>query len=371
MNCYKRHSQACSREFEEEHFREELSSVSADLDTQNMMKEILVKLHKQDLDEDQVWDGLRKGDDNNDDEDEVVPGVSNERLRGLARGELQLEDLDDGERLVIKKSLLQDIQIEAWTPWWESDDVQDIRLSSDGRRLVQLVEEVDTDANQESVTNHIPSGPSQSIPPLASLLSKEPSDVILFHVLDVVYWYCLLLRLFNGDIELSGDQLMSVLVDNSVSMLRSNTGSKTGCFGGSKEAGSTEDVRAFAEGLLVRCQAAGFFSGLEARGIAAGVLNDAAAVFSLRRLGVLLALSDILQTAEAIRRQTNKDSVQQRKATLVQRKLVFLLSWANERVDPVATVVSTELVDVYKEEMELIKLQAGGEAELEQAVRLP
>ena len=372
VECYKSHSIRCASSFEEEQVRSELSSVSADLDTQNMMKDILVKLHKQAARGELGWDNLVQGDedgeDDEDDEDgEVVPGVPNERLKALAKGELRLDDLVDAEVQAIKASMLRDIEVEAWIPWWESEDVREVRLSSDGRRLVRPV--VPDESGDEERSPTIPAGAREPIPPLSRLLSKEPSETILLDVVDVIYWYCLLLRLFNGDVELSGDQLILVLVDHGSSMSEGKSASNSSRYSAPAHTGGVDSVRVFAEGLINRCQAAGFFTGLAARGVSAGVLKDVAVVFSLRRPGVLLALSDILQTARAAKAQ----GVRWKKAcAVVERKLIFLQSWANERIDAIATPMSSDLMDLYNETMSLIKLEAGieGEVDADGALRL-
>ena len=356
VECYRSHSTRCARSFEEEQVRSDLSSVSADLDTQNMMKDILVKLHKQGSGEELPWDDLIQGEE----DDEVVPGVPNERLEALAKGELQPDDLVDAEVQAIKACMLRDVQIEAWKPWWESEDAREVGLSSDGRRLVQPVHPDD-----EEEPSTIPAGPREPIPPLQTLTSKEPSGMILLHVLDVIYWYCLVLRLFNGDVELSGDQLVRVLVEHGRSMSGRKSAQRTSGLNVLAHSRDVESVRSFAEGLMDRCQAAGFFSGVAARGIPAGVLKDVATVFSLRRPGVIIALSAVLQTARVVKTRGI------RQASVVERKVIFLLSWANERVDGMATLVSRDLLQLYNETMSAIRLEAGVEEEGDEELLLP
>ena len=105
------------------------------------------------------------------------------------------------------------------------EDVREVRLSSDGRRLVRPV--VPDESGDEERSPTIPAGAREPIPPLSRLLSKEPSETILLDVVDVIYWYCLLLRLFNGDVELSGDQLILVLVDHGSSMSEGKSASNS------------------------------------------------------------------------------------------------------------------------------------------------
>jgi hypothetical protein len=196
-----------------------------------------------------------------------------------------------------------------------------------------------------TVPSSVPEGPREPIVPLARLTSKEPSDVVMLLVCDVLFWYCLVLRLFNGDTELCGDELVKVLSEHGVSMSTSL-------------ADVPMDVRRFALNALDAVDAAGFFSEQSgsSRGIGAGVLNDVASLFELRRTGVVLALSDVMRMARGIELG---DTARRRQAVLVERKLVFFLSWANERVDPIASLVSSGLVQVYKETMDLVKLGRG------------
>ena len=173
-------------------------------------------------------------------------------------------------------------------------------------------------------------------------------------VVDVLFWYCLVLRAFNGDLELGGDELVRAIAELSAAM-GSGEGSGEGSGASEGRRPDESELRAFAEGLLDRCEASGFFDGPAARGVAAGVLNDVATLCSLRRTGVLMGLSDALAAARAAREVAGR----RRRATAVERKLVFLLSWANERVDPIASLVGEELVGVYEETMEAVRSREG------------
>ena len=371
VDCYRRHSQGCSREFAEEHFREELSSVAADLDTQNMMKDILVKLHKAGLDDDlegpvglNGLDGLCESDEDDwGNEEEIVPGVSSARLGALARGELDFDDLNETEVQAITKKMMSDIPVDPWTPWWESRDMREVRLSATGTRLVvEVVENVAKTSNVENqgdqddkddCVSSVPAGPREPIPPLSSLISKEPSDAILFFIVDVLYWYCLVQRMYNGDLSLGGEELVHMLIKNFKAIgTDSGNGAMTpGC----------DDLRAFAEGLMDRCEAMGLFSGLDAQGVSAGVLKDVAMVLGLHRTGVLLGLSDVLDVARAVKAHKEVGVGRRREAMLVERKLVFFLSWANERIDQIASLAGRNLSDVYDAAMERIRcLQVDG-----------
>ena len=362
VDCYRGHSQACAREFAEEHVCEELRSVAADLDTQNMMKDILVKMHKLDAGEFDDDDGDDSGRDSDSDSDKcsgsdggevIVPGVSNARLEAVARGELDVDDLDEAEVRALKVRIMKELQaVDAWVPWWDSGDVRDVRLSSAGTRLVEVVE-VDDDEEGKDENSAFPVI-AEAIPPLSSLTSKEPADVVLLFVVDVLFWYCLVLRAFNGDLELGGDELVRAIAEHSAAM-GSGEGSGEGSGASEGRRPDESELRAFAEGLLDRCEASGFFDGPAARGVAAGVLNDVATLCSLRRTGVLMGLSDALAAARAAREVAGR----RRRATAVERKLVFLLSWANERVDPIASLVGEELVGVYEETMEAVRSREG------------
>ena len=347
MDCYRGHSRACAREFAEEHVCEELRSVAADLDTQNMMKDILVKMHKLDageFDDDGGGDSDSDECSGGDDGEVIVPGVSNARLEAVARGELDVDDLDEAEVRALKVRIMKDMQaVDAWVPWWESGDVRDVRLSSAGTRLVEVVDDDDLDSAVPVIM--------EAIPPLSSLTSKEPADVVLLFVVDVLFWYCLVLRAFNGDLELGGDELVRAIAEHSAAI---GSGEGSGASEGRRPDDEPE-LRAFAEGLLDRCEASGFFDGPAARGVAAGVLNDVATLCSLRRTGVLMGLSDALAAARAAKEVAGR----RRRATAVERKLVFLLSWANERVDPIASLVGEELVGVYEETMEAVRSREG------------
>jgi len=107
--------------------------------------------------------------------------------------ELESMDLDDPDLFdKLPKHLQQDFaralregQIDAnvpiWDPWWLLDD----------QTLVQEI----TDTPQPKA---IP-WPSEELPPLSSMIKREPSIKLYNNLLDILYAYAYTWRLYNGD----------------------------------------------------------------------------------------------------------------------------------------------------------------------------
>lgn len=51
------------------------------------------------------------------------------------------------------------------------------------------------------------------LPQLAALTKRPPSELLVFHVVNVLYGYCFTMRLYNGDPEDDALEALSVLFD--------------------------------------------------------------------------------------------------------------------------------------------------------------
>ena len=51
----------------------------------------------------------------------------------------------------------------------------------------------------DSAATNLPAAPGQPLPTLKSLTKAAPSPLLQYQLLDIVYTYCFLMRLYNGD----------------------------------------------------------------------------------------------------------------------------------------------------------------------------
>lgn len=138
-----------------------------------------------------------------------------------------LEDLSVSEMKAFQRAIAGgkfSHMIKPWEPWWAHPLAHTISLSKDGTPLVQPLEEVanrgalpmnlelvsqlDSETGVES--SEIPAPPDKPLQAIKDLAPKPPSPLLGVHLIEAVYGYCFMLRLFNGDWE--SDPLDAALV---------------------------------------------------------------------------------------------------------------------------------------------------------------
>src|SRR5688500_5567616 len=87
-------------------------------------------------------------------------------------------------RAVADGSLSQ--MIEIWTPWWNESNSNKPKI-------------VDISNSNENILSQTPKI-MEPIPCLKDLTPVTPSPLLQFNLLEVLYSYCFVARLFNGDI---------------------------------------------------------------------------------------------------------------------------------------------------------------------------
>lgn len=142
-------------------------------------------------------------------------------------GEISLEDLSASEMKAFQRAIAGgkfSHMIKPWEPWWAHPLAHTISLSKDGTPLVQLLQEeanrgalpVDLelvsplDSETDAESSEIPAPPDKPLQSIKDLTPKQPSPLLGVHLIEVVYGYCFMLRLFNGDWE--SDPLDAALV---------------------------------------------------------------------------------------------------------------------------------------------------------------
>ena len=323
--------------------REALGTVVADLDEQIKMKDILVRLHRQNLEE---------VDEEFESEDFIV-GLSYDRAEAFAAGPLTLEDLTEQEMESLKKAFNESVLtggevVSPWNPWWESGEARDVRLSPEGTLLVQLIHDSESKCNGDTGKS-IPAAPCKPIPPLKNLTSRIPSDSIILHLIDVLFWYCLVLRLANGDYECADVHLLQVLASCSVA------------FSNKRDENTEENTLDLFMGRLyeICMQHARQHLGYVSRGVAIGTTRDIANILSLGRTGVILSLQDSLEMISRAKstycHADRRSGSHEKSISLMEKKMLYFQSWTNDYCNDLAPVFSSELERIYKKGMNSIQ----------------
>jgi hypothetical protein len=367
---------------------EELRTLTATEYEKRRMQDILRLLHQQQI-EDLEGGGSGgssendKNSENSDDNEELMPGFSLHRALLFAQGELNLDDLTAEELEAFQREAL-DIDgevavaeaITAWQPWWMTQDAAELQLSVTGTKCIEEIETIENPAssNANIINNSdqvVPPPPATPLPPLSSLISQPPSPTLPLHLLDLLYSYCLTLRLFNGQYTTDVlDAVSTVLTSSSVLGGRSLSSNSH-----LHSPPSSTDVPSTV--LLSRvmhvCSSTDAGRAQVPRSFAIGILSDVAMVLQLGRAVIVTALIDLSRLVDAgliearscvtsisssSKNKNDQMNVEQQleyKNTITQlkqaqRKLLFFLSWANEVGDSVAPALAMATGIVYEQQ---------------------
>jgi hypothetical protein len=94
-----------------------------------------------------------------------------------------------------------------WRPWWETRQTRAaISVVSDPADASSDDMDIDSDAIP------IPSR-LESIPPFETLLKTSPSPKLAFHLVELIYCYAYLMRLYNGDWDDDPRDVQRCLID--------------------------------------------------------------------------------------------------------------------------------------------------------------
>ncbi|GAB4818983.1 hypothetical protein N2152v2_006029 [Parachlorella kessleri] len=349
----------------------ELRSITASDAEKQRMLDILQKLHEQKLDDD-VHSGA-----NSSSEDEAQGQLSQQTIQQLARkleagqevtaADLTPEELQAFHREVAAGAVSEVVQ--PWQPWWLSAEAAELELGDGGSSLVAPLAEAAGAAEPALATasgaSALPPPPSKPLPPLAALTKSRPSPLLQYHLLDLLYAYCYVLRLYNGDYTADPSEAADLVFALS-GVLAAAAGAQGPSVG--MEASSPTAASVLLDSIRPPAGTR------QQQRAAVAVLTDVIAVLQLGRAVVVTALMDLSRLLEAARRQledgpawlggsgaATKDAKRlQRKLVAAERKLLFFLSWANEQPQEayglLALAASTEA------EKHLSVLQGGGKA---------
>jgi hypothetical protein len=295
-------------------------------------------------------------DDDSEDNSVEEGGLSEATLcRLLERGHLHEdgelvdinpEDLSPEELEMFHKALFSgQIQgIEVWKPWWLSEEASSFQLAKDGTCLIQ-VPEGEEDEEEEKEDKHtstaIPPPPLEPIPSLDTLTKVEPSPFLSIHMLDIIYSYCFIMKRYNGD---PGAYLLEVLDDlmtlSSVLPPPSIT---------------TPSSRTVGEVVLncleKACRPATSIS--ESRQCVIEVLKDVVTVLQHGRSVIVTLLNDLKRILHDAGSEVDK--TERKKVGAAEKKVVFLMAWANESSSAALVSASALLVQAeYEKHMQTV-----------------
>jgi hypothetical protein len=212
--------------------------------------------------------------------------------------------------------------LEAWQPWWLSQEAR--RLGARGTAMVSEVVETTDDGHDFAGTeNTLPLPPQAPLPALSALLGKKPSKSVAVHLLDLLYSYCLAMRLYNGSYMSDAAGAAQVALDASAVLTRPAGGDSL------YETEQASTPSAWLLNCVERVDGSRAGQAHVPRVMAVGLMSDVARVLFLGRSAVILALTDLSRILDAGRVQTESSRAKKgiKKAQL---KLVFFLSYANE-----------------------------------------
>lgn len=399
VDCYQQHSERCTEGFYRDAAVSELKSISASEGEKQHMLEILQRMHQQEVEGSGDEEGSGDGAGGSGEEDEEEDGVLSEKTLHRLLAKMQAsgetlevgpEDLSPQELAAFHRSLAAGElsgAVEAWRPWWLTEDAARLELSAGGTALVtaeaageeaegasagaraqggnilQQQQQQQTQlqrqqqaqgsgqeaAGQAALSSTLPVPPSRPLPPLAVLTKAAPSPLLQYQLLDLLYAYCLTLRRYNGDYQWeaadAADTLFALSSVLAAVVPPSQLGSSS--TSASSETSTAEAAAPALLGCVQRaCQPP--VGSRESRTFAVSVLSDVAAMLQLGRPVVLTALMDASRLVEAARQQveaagnagggeggSTRDKQQQkqlrRRLVAAERKLLFFLSWANEQ----------------------------------------
>ncbi|XP_077248514.1 HIT-type Zinc finger family protein isoform X2 [Tasmannia lanceolata] len=289
-----------------ENVMEELRQMLPEDETKQKMIDILKRFHSE-----EEMDSV--------DEDDSM--LSEETIQKFLSGnQVSLDDLSPEEMKQFQRAVASGElgkMIEPWNPWWLKPSARTISLSHKGTQLVSPF----LDGQEMAQLSEIPPGPASPPQPVSKLISTEPSPLLSFHLIDIVYSYCFTLRLYNGDWQ--SDALGAAIVALSMSSVLG-------------EGPQPETVAEALVGCLERTcsptykHAGGLRFGL-------GLIDDTVSLFSLGGAALVCLLCDLQRLLQSGERELKSDKQrkvkkgERSKLRLADRKVYFMMCWAYEQ----------------------------------------
>lgn len=212
--------------------------------------------------------------------------------------------------------------IEPWEPWWTNPSARTIRLRPDGTQQ-QLIHPLDDEEEGSSSITEIPHGPETPLLPISKLSKTEPSPLLDFHLVDILYSYCFTLRLYNGDWQ--SDPIGSTMAILSVSSVLGQ---------GVQPQSLMEGMSYGIEQTCSPCYR--HVGGLQ---FAMALIDDVISIISLGCTGLIISFCDLQRLLKAGEKELkiekkmikSKREEIKRNLKLADRKVYFIMCWVHEQ----------------------------------------
>ncbi|BDA48131.1 probable zinc finger HIT domain-containing protein 2 at N-terminal half [Coccomyxa sp. Obi] len=207
LNCYKKHGDRCTEGFHSENVEKQLRQTITTDEEKRKMMEILRRFNESDETlpgSDMIEEGEESGA-----EEGAEEGLSVETLAKLMaqieqgqdveiqESDLSPEDLAAFERAVASGSLAR--LVVPWQPWWRTQEAAQISLSTAGTRIIYTQSTHEEPAGPSTDIGVIPPPPSTPLPLVATLSKAQPSPLLRWQLVEILYSYCLTMHMYNGD----------------------------------------------------------------------------------------------------------------------------------------------------------------------------
>ncbi|KAJ0053380.1 hypothetical protein Pint_00395 [Pistacia integerrima] len=323
LKCYQSHSRSCTESFMRENVVDEMRHMQPDDETKRKMLEILKRLHSQ-----EESDSMEEEIDSMDEDESTLSEETIQKI--LSGGQVSFDDLSAKEKKLFQRAMASGAlskMIEPWDPWWLKPSARTICLSQQGTQLVQPLDKHEVSVppdhdTESSESTEIPPGPETPLPPVSKLSSTEPSPLLVFHLVDMIYSYCFTLRLYNGDWQ--SDALGSAMMALSVSAVLGQ--------GGQPE--SVQEAVSYC--LEQTCTSYKHMGGLQ---FGLAVIDDVITLLSLGVSALICSLCDLQRMIQAGERELKSEKTKnsgrvetRRKLKLAERKIYFMMCWVHEQL---------------------------------------
>ena len=236
--------------------------------------------------------------------------------------------------------------VEAWIPWWEQPETYDIVLNETGMALIDAGESAE-DIDEGMGMPHLPRVP---LPAFSTMTSREPSKSMPVDLMEIIYYYCLVMRIYNGDLTADVFEATQFLLRHSrvLGMSQSFVG---------------YDVKSAFEEILIDSGNQGSTIPTNIpTGMRLGVMKDVVHVLELGRVGMILALTDLSRLCDLTRKELKNESDSRdmynslkKQILQVSRKLLFFLSWVNENGNAIQRILIPDLQIAYDKHIDIHK----------------
>jgi hypothetical protein len=329
LSCYKVHNKQCTNAFQVRQLHEVLDKkVVSPQVRQQTMKMLHDFYQKQQQLEEEQQQYLTSTD--NEEEENVFDKISDEELEILVQQLTVNDNLDD---IDLPVSIQQDFQkalkdgrmtswLKMYTPWWIKE----------GDQIDQITE---------------------PLPALSTIASKV-SPLIPYYLIELVYGYAYLLRIFNGDIdkddiELLPDFIYSLLIlcPNSLYIIDPKKKSDT------HPPKQYENISHVIATVIEYSRNPHVFNRMK---YSVDIIEDVSVIVGHKRFAMRLCqeLYQLISDTVTTNNTNNNLSLSKQQLKQLERKLYFYLVWCNDQTEQYFTKLGEQIIQEHEQQKQLI-----------------